>query len=84
MFWRLGLLEAIRPVAAPAKINVECKRELLSKRGVDFSDFSSRKLLYEVYSRYVQGEREFKNLEEGVLYEKIKDLLDTSGGDLAV
>ena len=58
-------------------------RELLSKRGVDFSNFSSRRLLYEVYSKYVQGEREFNSLEEKDLYEKIKDLLDTREGDLA-
>ncbi|MBI2057792.1 MAG: hypothetical protein HYT63_02300 [Candidatus Yanofskybacteria bacterium] len=58
-------------------------RELLSKRGVNFLDFSSRRLLYEVYSKYVQGEREFKNPDEKDLYEKIKDLLDTGGGDLA-
>jgi len=57
-------------------------REFLSKMGIDFSDFSSRRLLYEVYSKYVQGEREFDNLEEKGLYEKIKDLLDTGGGDL--
>jgi len=56
-------------------------RELLIKRGVDFSDFSSRRLVYEVYSKYVQGEREFGNDEENELYEKIKDLLDTSRGD---
>ena len=57
-------------------------KELLRQRGIDFSDFSSRRLLYEVYSKYVQGEREFDGLEERGLYEKIKDLLDTGGGDL--
>lgn len=58
-------------------------RELLVKRGIDFSDFSSRRLLYEVYSKYVKGEREFGNLQESELYEKIKDLLDTYRGNLA-
>ena len=27
-------------------------KELLRQRGIDFSDFSSRRLLYEVYSKY--------------------------------
>ena len=58
-------------------------KELLRQRGIDFSDFASRRLLYEVYRKYAQGKREFENLEERELFEKIEDLLNTYKGDFA-
>ena len=58
-------------------------KELLQQRGIDFSAFANRRMLYEVYKKYAQGKREFDNLEERELFEKIEDLLNTYKGDFA-